>query len=148
MIVPVISASDKNHLTNVLGIYYAWPWYFTICNIRWDIHHIPTTHSWILIGLIPSLQTSTRYSDGAWHSTVRTVPSLHSNADITSPGLKWDCTDGFWRECYPLWAAWDGDYPEHVMVAQVLYGLYPMCEIHKGVPIGHWTISVLEYSTY
>jgi hypothetical protein len=30
--------------------------------------------------------------------------------------------------------------PEQVMVAEVSYGLFPMCEIPKGVMMGHSTM--------
>jgi len=59
------------------------------------------------------------------------------NLDITGPGLNWDCADGFQRQCYPLLAAWVGDYPEPVMLAQVSSGSCPMCEIPKDAPMGH-----------
>jgi hypothetical protein len=66
--------------------------------------------------------------------------------DITGPGLKWDCADGFQRQCYPLLAAWVGDYLEQVMIAQVSYGSCPMCEIPKGAPMGHSTFRPLDNS--
>jgi hypothetical protein len=37
-------------------------------------------------------------------------------------------------------AAWVGDYAEQVIIAQVSFGSYPMCEILKGTPMGHSTI--------
>jgi len=61
------------------------------------------------------------------------------NLDITGPGFKWNCADGFQRQCYLLLVAWVGDYPEQVMIAQVSYGSCPMHEIPKGVPMGHST---------
>jgi hypothetical protein len=67
--------------------------------------------------------------------------------DITGPSLKWDCADGFQQHCYPLLAAWVGDYPEQVMVAQVSYGSCPMCEIPKGAPMGHSTFRPRNNST-
>jgi hypothetical protein len=60
--------------------------------------------------------------DGAWHSAVGTVLSPLWNLDITGPGLRWNCADGFVRQYYSLLAAWVGDYPEHVMIAEVSYG--------------------------
>jgi len=72
-----------------------------------------------------------------WHSAVGTVLSLLRHLDITGPGLKWDCADEFQRQCYPLLAAWVGDYLEQVMVAQVSYGSCPISEIPKGAPMGH-----------
>jgi len=82
----------------------------------------------------------------ACHSVVGTVRCQLRHLDITGPGLKWDCTDGFQQQCYPLLAAWVSDYKEQVVVAQVWYGTCPMCEIPKGVPIGHWTVRTLENS--
>ena len=66
------------------------------------------------------------------------------NLYITGPGLKWNCADGFQRQCYPLLAACVGDYPEQVMIAQVSYGSYQMCEISKGEPMGHSTFRALN----
>jgi len=66
--------------------------------------------------------------------------------DITGLGLKWDCADGFQRQCYPLLAARVRDYPEQVMIAQVSYTSCPMCEILKGAPMGHSTFRHLDNS--
>jgi len=66
------------------------------------------------------------------------------NFDITGPGLKWDCADGFQRQGYLLLAAWVGDYPEQVMVAQVTSGSCPMCEIPQCAPMGHSTFRPLD----
>jgi hypothetical protein len=51
-IVPVISASDKTHLTNFLGDQHARPLYLTIGNIQKDIRRTPKKRAWILFGLI------------------------------------------------------------------------------------------------
>jgi len=53
--------------------------------------------------------------------------------------LKQDCADEFQRQCYQLLAAWVGDYPEQVLVAPVIYGSCPMCDIPNSVPMGHST---------
>jgi hypothetical protein len=66
------------------------------------------------------------------------------NLEITGPSLEWDCADGFKIQCYPLLAAWVGDYPEQVMFAQVSYSSCPMCEIPKGAPMGHLTFRTLD----
>ena len=60
--------------------------------------------------------------------------------------MKWDCADGLQRQCYPLLAAWVGDHPEQVMVAQVSYGSCPMCEIPKGAQMGYSTSRPLDDS--
>jgi len=74
------------------------------------------------------------------------VLSQLRHLDITSPGLKWDCADGFERQCYPVLAVWVGDYLEQVMVAQVSYDSCPMCGIPKGARIGHSTFRPLDNS--
>ena len=75
---------------------------------------------------------------------VGTVLSQLRHLDITGPGLIRDCADGFQQKCYPLLAAWVGDYPEQVMVAQVSYGTCPLCEIRKCVPMGHLSSRPLD----
>jgi len=141
-IVAVIRASDKTHLTNFSGDQHARPLYLTIRNIQNDIHHTPRKRNWILVGLIPCLPKGAKNTDDAWHSAVGTVLSPLPNLDIT--GLKWDSADGFQRQCFPLLAAWVGDYPEQVMVAQVSYGSCLMCEFPKGGPMRHSTFRPLD----
>jgi hypothetical protein len=41
--------------------------------------------------------------------------------------------------------AWEGDYPEQAMIAQVSCGSCAMCEIRKCVPMGHSTIRPLTH---
>ena len=139
MIVPVICASDKTHLPDFSGDLLAWPLYHVIRNIPKYIRRTHTKCAWIVVGLIPCTPKGAKNTDEVWHFVVGTVLSALRNPDITGTDLKWDCADGFQRRCYPLLAAWVGDYQEQVMVAQVLYSSCPMCEIPKGVPIGHST---------
>jgi len=145
-IVPVICASDKTHLTNSEGDLHAWLLYLTIGNIRKDIRRTPKMRPWILVGLIPCPPKDAKNIDDAWHSTVGTVLSHLRHLDIAGPGLKWDCADGFQRQCYPLLAAWVGDYPEQVMIAQVSCGSCRMCEIPKGAPMRYSTFWPLDDS--
>jgi len=98
----------------------------------------------ILVGLMPCPPKGAKNIDEAWHSVVGTVLSPLRNLDITGPGLKWDCADGFLRQCNPLLAAWVRDYPEQVMVAQVSYSSCPMCEIPNGVSMEHSTFWPLD----
>jgi len=145
-IVPVICASNKTHLTNFSGDQHAWPPYLTIGHIRKDIRRTPQKRTWIAVGLIPCPSKGAKNIDEGWHSAVGTVLSQLMHLDIAGPGLKWDCVDRFQRQCYPLLAAWVGDYPEQVMIAQVSYGSCPMCEIPKGAPMGHSTFWPLDNS--
>jgi len=94
-IVPVICASDKTHLTNFSGDQHAWPLYLTIGNIRKHLRRTPKKRARILVGLIPCPPKGAKNIDEAWHSAVGTVLSQLRHLDITGPGLKWDCADGF-----------------------------------------------------
>jgi len=143
-IVPVIWASDRTHLTNFSGDLHAWPLCLTIGNIRNDMRRKPTKRASILVGLIPCPPKGAKNTDDSWHSAVGTLLTPLRNLDIIGPGLKLNCTDGFQRPCYPLLAAWVGDYPEQVMIAQVSYGSCPMCEIARGAPVGHSTCRALD----
>jgi len=143
-IVPVFCASDKTHMIKSSGDQHASQLYLTIGNIRKDIPRTPQKRAWILVALIPCPPKGAKITDEAWHSAVGTVLSPLRNHDITGPGLKWDCADGFQRQSYPVLAAWVGDYPEQVRIAQVAYGSHPMCEIPTGAPMGHSTFRPLD----
>jgi len=145
--VPVICASNKTHLTNISGSQHAWPLYLTIGIIRKHIHWTPRKWALILVGLIPCPLKDSTNSEEASHSAVRTVLSRLRNLDITGPGLKWNCADGFDRHCYPLLAAWVGDNPEQVTVTEVPYGSCPMCEVSKRVTLGHSTFRPVHDSS-
>ena len=110
--VALICASDRGLITDFPGNQNAWPLYLTIGNIRNDIRRTPTKHVSVLVGLIQCPPKGAKNIDEAWHSAVRPLLSQLRHLDITGPGLKWDCADGFQRQCYPLLAAWVGDYPE------------------------------------
>jgi len=101
---------------------------------------------WILVGLVPCPLEGAKNTNEAWHFAVGTVLSQLQNFDITGPGWKWNCADGFQTQCYSLLRAWVGDYPQQVMIPQVSYGSCPMCEIAKGVPMGHSTFQPLDTS--
>jgi hypothetical protein len=101
MFVPVMYASHNTHLTNISGDQHAWPLFLMLGNIRKDICRSPKQRVWIVVGLIPCPPQSTKNSDKAWHSMVRTVLALPHNLDSTGPGLNWDCGEGFQRKCNP-----------------------------------------------
>jgi len=145
-IVPVICASDETHLTKISGDLHAWPLYLTIVNIRKDIRGTPKKRIWILVGLIPCTPKGAKNIDEAWHSAVGTVLSQLRHPDIAGPGWKWECADGFQRQCYPLLAAWVRDYLDQDTVAQGSYGSCLMCEIPQGAPIAHSTLRPLNNS--
>jgi len=134
-------------MTNHSGNQRACPLYLTICNIQKAICWTPTKHAWILIRLIPFPLKCAKNIDDTWHNMAGTVQAELRHLDITGPGLKWNCADGFEQQFYPLLASWVGDYLEHFMVAQVAYGSCLMCEIPKGARMGHSTCWPFNNST-
>jgi len=147
MIGPVICASEKTNPTNLLGDQHRWSLYLKFGIIRIDICQSPKKCTWILLGQIPGPLKCVKNIDEAWYSEVGGVLSQLRNLDITGTGLKWDCADGFQWRCYPLLAAWVGDYAEHDMVGQVSYGSCSMCETPKHARIGHSTFRPPDTST-
>jgi hypothetical protein len=116
---PVICASDKTQLTNFSEDQRVWPLYHTISNSSKEFCSKPAKCAGIRVGLIPCHTNSATETDEAWHSAVGTGLSQLWNVDITGPALKWDCANGFQRQCYPILLVWVGDYPEQVLVPQV-----------------------------
>lgn len=136
-IIPVILASDKTHLTNFSGDKSAWPLYMSIGNIRKDVRRTASRRAWILIGFIPVPPKGAADSVAAWHHAVDTIIGALKEVEIDGPGYQWDCADGFRRSCYPILAAWIGDYPEITTLTQIIGGACPICEIPKGPVMGH-----------
>ena len=136
-IFPVILASDKTHLTNFSGDKSAWPLYMSIGNIRKDVRRTASRRAWILIGFIPIPPKGAPDSSTAWHHAVDTILGELKDVEIRGPGYQWDCADGFCRNCYPILAAWIGDYPEIMTLTQIIGGASPVCEIPKGQAMGH-----------
>jgi hypothetical protein len=133
-------------LTNFSGDQHAWPLYLTIGNIRKFIARKTKMCAWILVRVIPCPVKRAKNIDEASHSAVATVLSQLKHLDLTGPSFKWDCPDGYEQQCYPRLADCVGDYPVHVMDAQVSYVSCPMCEFPKGVLMGHSTCRPLDNS--
>jgi hypothetical protein len=143
MIVSVICVSEKTHLTNISVDQHSWPLYLPIGIIRKDICRKRKIHTWIDDLLIPCHLNWAKDIEEVWHSAVGTVLSQLRHLDITGPGSKWDCADGFQQHGDPPLAAWVGDYPEQVKVAQVLYGSCAMSEFLK---VRRWGIQLFDHS--
>jgi hypothetical protein len=136
-IVPVIFASDKTHLTNFSGDKSAWPLYMSIGNIQKDVRRAASKRAWILVGFIPVPPKGATDIDSSWHHAIHTILKPLREVDISGTGYEWDCADGFKRTCYPLLAAWIGDYPEIAMITKIVGGACPVCEVPKGPEMGH-----------
>jgi hypothetical protein len=74
------------------------------------------------------------------------VLSVLLNYNITSPGVKWYCADGFEGQSYYHLAACVGNYPELVVIAQVSDLSCRMCDIYKCMLMEHSTEQPLNNS--
>jgi len=54
ILVPLIFMSDGTHLSNFAGDKKEWPVYMTIGNISLKIRQIPSTHSVVIVALLPT----------------------------------------------------------------------------------------------
>jgi hypothetical protein len=137
--VPVLFGSDKTHLTDFTGDKSAWPLYMSIGNIRKDVRRTASRRAWILVAFIPIPPKGASDIHGSWHQAIATILKPLKDVNIAGPGFEWDCADGFTRNCYPLLAAWIGDYPELTMISKVVSGACPVCEIPKSpnTAMGH-----------
>jgi hypothetical protein len=112
--------------------------------IRNHIRLTPTQAGRNHVGLSLCPLKGATNGDEPWHSAVGTVLFSLRNLDITGPGLKVNCTDGFQRQCHPLLADWVGDYPEQVMIAPVSNCSCPLCKIPKDTLMGHSMLQLFD----
>ncbi|KAG0638796.1 hypothetical protein HOY80DRAFT_869993, partial [Tuber brumale] len=130
-VVPLLFASDKTHLPNLSGDKDAWPVYRWISNIRKDIRRESCKCAWVLVTVLPISLKNPKGGeiDRSWHRVIEHILKLITDHDIAGAGYEWDCSDGHVHQCYPVLAAWIADYPEHVILARIINGLCPICEI-------------------
>ena len=41
------------------------------------------------------------------------------------------CANGHYRQCHMFLSGWVADYPEHAVLQNHAYGLYPWCEVEQ-----------------
>ena len=66
-----------------------------IGNIRKDIRCTPAMLTSTLVGLTLDPLKGGKIPEETWESVVGSVLAALRNLDITGPGLKWNCADGF-----------------------------------------------------
>lgn len=131
LLIPVLLASDKTHLTNYSGDKSGWPLYLSIGNIRKDIRRKPNNNAWILIGLlpIPPKGCGREISDEIFHRSIERILSPLAALDVAGSGTEFHCADGFLRRGYPILSAWVADYPEYRTITGCVNMRCPVCEI-------------------
>ena len=137
-VIPLLFASNKKNLPNCSGDKAAWPLYMTLGNIKKEIRRQSSKRTWVLIALLPVPPKSPESGEihATWHAAINKVLEPIKGIDLDGPGYPWDCADGQVRRCYPIIAAWIADYMEYVVVARLIGGFCPVCEIPKD-GMGH-----------
>jgi Plavaka transposase len=136
-IIPLIISTDKTQLT-VFCNKSAYPVYLTIGNIPKEIRRKPSSHTYMLIGYLPTthLQHITNASArrcliaNLYHACMRciflsVVAASHDRTFMTS-GHR------ITYRVHPLLACIVGDYPEHVLTTCVFNGECPTCPVDRN----------------
>jgi hypothetical protein len=126
-LVHLIFMSDGTHLSNFAGDNQQWPVYMTIGNLSSKIRQIPSTHSVVMVTLLPipiknrnipqtRLDEQRQTNREVLNKVLRRV--LHpltfkQNPSAESRYYKVLCADGNFRRCKPVLAAWLADCPEY-----------------------------------
>ena len=94
--------------------------------------------AWVLVALLPVPPKNPESGEihKTWHMAIRKVLKPIREVNLDGPEYAWDCADCQVHRCYPIVAAWIADYMEYVVVAQLIGGFYPVCEIPKD-GMGH-----------
>ncbi|KAJ3561172.1 hypothetical protein NP233_g10357 [Leucocoprinus birnbaumii] len=138
-IVPVIISLDKTQLTTFRNKQ-AYPVYMTLGNIPKHICRKPTRQAQVLLAYLPtdklehiSNKSSRRRAvANLFHACMRFI--LEPLKALGEKGIELTSGDGAVRRCYPILAAYVGDYPEQVLVTLVKTGRCPVCPApRKGI---------------
>ncbi|KAJ3576991.1 hypothetical protein NP233_g6 [Leucocoprinus birnbaumii] len=138
-IVPIIISSDKTQLTTFRNKQ-AYPVYMTLGNIPKHIRRKPSRQAQILLAYLPtdklehiSNKSSRRRAvANLFHACMRFI--LKPLKALGEKGIELTSGDGAVRRCYPILAAYVGDYPEQVLVTLVKTGRCPVCPApRKGI---------------
>ena len=126
-LVPLIFMSNGIHLSNFAGRKKQWPVYMTIGNLSSKIHQMPSMHSAIMVALLPipiksrnihqkRLDEQRLRNQDALNKVLRWVLqplTFEQNPSAQSGYYNVLSTDGNFRHCKPVFAAWLADCPEY-----------------------------------
>jgi len=123
----LILMSDGTHLSNFAGDKKQWPDYMTIGNLSLKVRQMPSTHSVVMVSLLPipikNRNISQRRLD-EHRKTYREVLNevlrkllqpltFKHNPSAESGYYNVLCADGNFRRCKPVLASWLADCPEY-----------------------------------
>jgi hypothetical protein len=119
--------ADGTHLSNVAGDKKEWPVYMTIGNLSSKIRQMPSTHSVVIVALLPipiknrdipqkPVDEQRQINSEVLNKVPRWV--LQQFSSKQHPSAKSGhynvlCADGNFRHCKPVLAAWLADCPEY-----------------------------------
>jgi len=126
-LVPLIFMSDGTYLSNFAGDKKEWPVYMTIGNLSSKIRQIPSTHSVVMVALLPipikNRNIPRNRLDEQWQTNREVLNEvlrrvLHpltfkQNPSAESGYYNVLCADCNFRRCKPVLAAWLADCPEY-----------------------------------
>ena len=124
------------HLTNFSGDKKAWPVYMTIGNLSATVRGSSTSHSIVLVALMPvpsklSTRNATREAQKERNRLVhQTVLRELLAPVIDSQKRKFNalCADSFYRRCVLSVGGWIADYPEHCCMQGIKNNMCFWCE--------------------
>ncbi|KAF8415072.1 hypothetical protein EV426DRAFT_541794 [Tirmania nivea] len=130
MLVPVLFASDTTHLTNFSGDGKVWPLYMSIGNIKSSIRNQPTSHTWVLVALLPNALKCVKRIPG-WSEDKQEQEGIQVIHDLLTfvlrplsntarDGHNVKCCDEVIRRCYFQVAGWLADHMEN----STIHGIY------------------------
>jgi len=126
-LVPLIFMSDGTHLSNFAGNKLKWPVYMTIGNLSSKIGHMPSTHTVVMVALLPipikhcnipqkrldeQRQTNREVLNEVLWRVLQPL-TFKQNPNAESRYYNILCADGNFRCCKPVLAAWLADCPEY-----------------------------------
>ena len=147
-LVPFIFLSDSTYLTAYIGDKKIWSVYMTIGNLSSVVRMKPTTHSVVMIAVLPEKAKYSAQSDisrqkqAIWdhwivHEVLKVVLqplfdySRNRDPNDTHPSLYFHtlCGGGNWHQCFVRIGAWLADYPEHMALQSLSANSCPWCEV-------------------
>jgi hypothetical protein len=145
-LVPLIFMSDGTHLSNFAGDKKEWPVYMKIGNLSSKIHQMPSTHSVVMVALLPipiknrnipqkrldeQRQTNQEVLKEVLRQLLQPLTFKH-NPSAESGYYKVLCADGNFRRCKPVLAAWLADCPEYSDLHHLERNVCFWCECLKN----------------
>ncbi|CDO75782.1 hypothetical protein BN946_scf184792.g4 [Trametes cinnabarina] len=138
-VVPIIISSDKTQVT-LFRNKTAYPVYLTIGNLPKSIRQKPGRQGQILLAYLPTSRLDHITNKAARRCVLQNMfhacmhQLLEPLQSAGGDGIVMTSGDGVSRRCYPILAAYVGDYPEQCLVTCSYFGDCPVCEcLHKNL---------------